>query len=82
MKLVSDARGRLLGGHILGSHADALVHQVALAMRAGVKIGGLSQMVHVYPTWSEGLRRAADSFYAEKFAESWIGPVLRWWARR
>ncbi len=82
VKLVSDARGRLLGGHILGSHADALVHQVALAMRAGVKIGGLSQMVHVYPTWSEGLRRAADSFYAEKFAESWIGPVLRWWARR
>ena len=82
VKLVTDARGRLLGGHVLGSHADSVIHEVALAMHAGVKIGGLSQMVHAYPTWSEGVRRAADSYYTEKFGESWIGPILRWWARR
>ncbi len=82
VKLISDSRGRLLGGHILGSHADALIHEVALAMRAGVKIGGLSQMVHVYPTWPEGLRRAADSYYREKLAGGWIPRLLRWWARR
>ncbi len=82
VKLITDSRGRLLGGHVLGSHADALIHEVALAMRAGVKIGGLSQMVHVYPTWPEGLRRAADSYYREKLAEGWIPRLLRWWARR
>jgi pyruvate/2-oxoglutarate dehydrogenase complex dihydrolipoamide dehydrogenase (E3) component len=82
VKLITDPRGRILGGHILGSHADTVIHEVALAMRAGVKIGQLSQMVHAYPTWPEGVRRAADSYYAQKFADSWVGPVLRWWARR
>ncbi len=82
VKLVTDRRGRLLGGHVLGDGADALIHEVALAMRAGVKIGGLSQMTHVYPTWSEGLRRAADSYYAQLFANSRFRPLLRWWARR
>jgi len=72
----------LLGGHVLGSHADTVIHEVALAMRAGVKIGGLSQMVHAYPTWPEGIRRAADSYYSQKFANSWARPLLRWWARR
>jgi pyruvate/2-oxoglutarate dehydrogenase complex dihydrolipoamide dehydrogenase (E3) component len=82
VKLITDSRGRLLGGHVLGRHADTVIHEVALAMRAGVKIGGLSQMVHAYPTWPEGIRRAADSYYAQKFADSWAGPLLRWWARR
>jgi pyruvate/2-oxoglutarate dehydrogenase complex dihydrolipoamide dehydrogenase (E3) component len=82
VKLITDRRGRLLGGHILGAHADTVVHEVALAMRAGVKIGGLSQMVHAYPTWPEGLRRAADSYYVEKFGEGWLPRLLRWWARR
>jgi pyruvate/2-oxoglutarate dehydrogenase complex dihydrolipoamide dehydrogenase (E3) component len=82
VKLITDSRGRLLGGHILGSHADNIIHEIALAMRAGVKIGGLSQMVHAYPTWSEGIRRAADSYYAQKLASSRAAPLLRWWARR
>jgi pyruvate/2-oxoglutarate dehydrogenase complex dihydrolipoamide dehydrogenase (E3) component len=82
VKLITDRRGHLLGGHILGVGADALIHEVALAMRARVKIGVLSQMIHVYPTWSEGLRRAADSYYAHMFANSKFRSLLRWWARR
>ncbi len=82
VKLITDSRGRLLGGHVLGSHADTVIHEVALALRTGIKIGSLSQMVHAYPTWSEGIRRAADSYYAEKFASSRLAPLLRWWARR
>jgi pyruvate/2-oxoglutarate dehydrogenase complex dihydrolipoamide dehydrogenase (E3) component len=82
VKLVTDARGRILGGHILGSHADTVIHEVALAMRAGVKIGALSQMVHAYPTWAEGLRRAADGYYRERFARSPLRRIVRWWVRR
>ncbi len=82
VKLVTDPRGRLLGGHILGSQADAIVHQVALAIRAGEKIGSLSQMIHAYPTWSEGLRRTADGYYREKLGRGWIARALRWWVRR
>jgi pyruvate/2-oxoglutarate dehydrogenase complex dihydrolipoamide dehydrogenase (E3) component len=82
VKLITDSRGRLLGGHVLGAHADTIIHEIALALRAGIKIGGLSQMVHAYPTWSEGVKRAADSYYARKFANSRVGTFLKWWAQR
>ncbi len=82
VKLITDSRGRLLGGHILGSRADDLIHQVATAMHAGAKIGSLSRMVHVYPTWPEAIRRAADAYYREKLSGGWIPKLLRWWASR
>ena len=82
VKLVTDRPGRLLGAHILARHADALIHEPALAMRTGTRIGGLSQMVHAYPTLPEAIRKAADSYYGEKFDSTWIGKLLRWWARR
>jgi pyruvate/2-oxoglutarate dehydrogenase complex dihydrolipoamide dehydrogenase (E3) component len=82
VKLITDRRGRILGGHIVADHADALIHEVALAMQARVKIGGLSRLVHAYPTWPEGLRRTADAYYREKFASSRLKPLLRWWVRR
>jgi pyruvate/2-oxoglutarate dehydrogenase complex dihydrolipoamide dehydrogenase (E3) component len=82
VKIVTNARGRIVGGHILGSGSDALIHQVAMAMRAGIKIGGLSQMIHAYPTWPEGLKRTGDAYYREKLAASRIRPLLRRWVRR
>jgi hypothetical protein len=51
-------------------------------MRAGMRIGGLSQMVHAYPTLPEAIRKAADSYYAEKLDSGWVGRLLRWWVRR
>lgn len=82
VKLITDRRGRIIGGHILASHADSLIHEIALAMQAGVKIGGLSRLVHAYPTWAEGIRRTADGYYRDKFAGSRLKPLLKWWVRR
>lgn len=82
VKLITDSRGRLLGAHILSAHADALIHEIAAAMHAGTKIGGLSQMVHAYPTLPESIRKAADRYYAEKLDSTWVGKLLRWWVAR
>lgn len=82
VKLLTDRRGRIIGGHVVGGSADSVIHEIALAMREKVKIGRLSQMVHVYPTWPEGVRRAADRYYAERFARSRLARLLRWWAQR
>lgn len=82
VKLITDRRGHLLGAHILAAHADALIHEPALAMRTGARVGQLSQMVHAYPTLPEAIRRAADGYYADKLESSWIGRLLRWWVRR
>ena len=66
VKLVTDRKGHLLGGHILASGAGTMIMEVALAMRHGVKIGELSSLVHPYPTMSEGVRRAADGYKRAK----------------
>ena len=77
VKVLCERKGRIVGAHILGPQAGNLIHEVVLAMRHGIRIGDLSQMVHVYPTLSEGIRRAADLYYQELFATHWIGRLIR-----
>lgn len=81
VKILCDSRGRILGGHILGPQAGALIHELVLAMRQGSRIGQLSQMIHVYPTLSEGIRRAADLYYRDLLSNSWLGKLIRGYVR-
>ena len=53
------ADGRVLGGQILAPRAADLIHEVALAVRACLTVADLAEMVHVYPTVSDGWRLAA-----------------------
>jgi mercuric reductase len=53
------ADGRVLGGQILAPRAADLIHEVALAVRACLTVNDLAEMVHVYPTISDGWRLAA-----------------------
>lgn len=62
VKIVTTRSGRILGGHILGPSAGSLIAEVALAMKHGIKLGAISSLVHAYPTMSEGVRRAADTY--------------------
>ncbi len=62
VKIVAGRGGAILGGHILGPNAGTVIAEIALAMKAGVKLGTLSSLVHAYPTMSEGVRRAADAY--------------------
>lgn len=66
VKLVTDGRGKLLGGHIVGSDAGNYIGEVVLALRKNLSVGDLSQTVHVYPTLSEGVKHAADNYYRER----------------
>lgn len=66
VKLVTDRRGGILGGHIIGPDAGNYIAEVVLAMRKGIPVGELSQTVHVYPTLSESVKKAGDAYYREK----------------
>ncbi len=60
VKLVVDENNNeILGGHILGPHADMLIHQVAVAMHGNGKIERLTKTIHVHPTLSEVVKGAA-----------------------
>ncbi len=56
--------GRIAGAAILGSHGGELLHEIALAMRSGARIGSIAATIHAYPTRAQILRRAANRRYA------------------
>lgn len=59
VKLVADrATGALLGGHIVGEEAGALIHQVVLMMVAHVPAPAVAPAIHAYPTLSESVKGA------------------------
>jgi mercuric reductase len=56
--------GRLLGGQVLAPRAADLIHELALAVRACLTVTDLAELVHVYPTISDGWRLAARQLLA------------------
>lgn len=54
---------RILGAHIIGPHASDLIHEFAVAMRAGLKIKDISGTIHAHPTLSEGLMEACEDVH-------------------
>ncbi|KAL7594877.1 hypothetical protein Lser_V15G31347 [Lactuca serriola] len=47
--------GEILGVHILGMHADDLIHEASYVMALGTRVQDLKYAVHVHPTLSEVL---------------------------
>ncbi len=59
--VVDDETGELLGGHILGPHADILIHQIVTAMHKKGTAESIAKSIHVHPTLSEVVKRAAKA---------------------
>ncbi len=65
-KILADAAtDRILGAHIVGAHASDLIHEVVLAMKAGLKAKDIAEAVHVHPTFSEGIMEASADVRGE-----------------
>jgi pyruvate/2-oxoglutarate dehydrogenase complex dihydrolipoamide dehydrogenase (E3) component len=60
LKLLVDAKGNILGGHILGERADDLIAPIVLAMHANMPVEKLASVILPYPTMSESLSQAAQ----------------------
>lgn len=64
--LVVTVRGRVVGAHVLAPAAGELIHELALAVRLGVTLGELAELVHIYPTLSTGIARiVADHSFSK-----------------
>ena len=59
VKLVADAgSGELLGGHIVGAEAGAMIHEVVATMAGRVPASAIASAIHAYPTLSESIKGA------------------------
>jgi mercuric reductase len=56
---------RILGVHVIGEAAPEIIHEAAMAMKFGAKIGDFVELIHVYPTMAEALKVGAQAFYKD-----------------
>jgi pyruvate/2-oxoglutarate dehydrogenase complex dihydrolipoamide dehydrogenase (E3) component len=60
-KVVCDrADGRLLGLHVVSRNAGEVVQGFSLGLRLGATVHELTRMHHVFPTFGEGVKAAAE----------------------
>ncbi len=56
---------RIVGVHILAPHAADLIHEGVLAVKNKLTVDDIIDTVHVFPTLSESVKLAAQSFYMD-----------------
>lgn len=61
VKLVADAGGELLGGHVVGDEAGAMIHEIVAVMAGHVPAAAVGHAIHAYPTLSESVKGAFES---------------------
>ena len=61
VKFLASNDGKILGCHIIGSHASVLIHEVLVAIRLGAGVRDIARAVHIHPALSEVVSRAASS---------------------
>lgn len=59
--VAEEGSGHILGGHIIGAEASTLIHEIAAAMAGGVTVSNAGNLLHSYPTFSEGVRYACQA---------------------
>jgi dihydrolipoamide dehydrogenase len=57
--LADEATDRVLGVHIIGTHAGELIHEAAVAMQFGASSEDIARCCHAHPTLSEAVKEAA-----------------------
>jgi len=62
-KLVTTARGKILGVTLVGRHAGDHIHLWSLALASGLKLSQMTGMIAPYPTRGEISKRLAGQFY-------------------
>jgi len=64
IKVIADRKSdRIMGAHIIGPHASDLIHEFAVAMKAGLKVKDVAETIHAHPTLAEGLMEAAEDVH-------------------
>ena len=62
VKILADSKtDKVLGTHIIGSHAGEMIAEIAIAMEFGASSEDIARTCHAHPTFSEAVKEAALS---------------------
>jgi pyruvate/2-oxoglutarate dehydrogenase complex dihydrolipoamide dehydrogenase (E3) component len=81
IKIVTSAKGRILGADIVGPSAGDMIHLWTLAVSQKMKIGAVAGMIAPYPTMAEIGKRAAGNYYMAKLFSPGTKRLVRFLAR-
>jgi dihydrolipoamide dehydrogenase len=61
VKVITDKKGVIIGGSIVAPRAGEMIHEIALAVKFRIKAEDIADMIHAYPTYSEGIKIACSN---------------------
>ena len=76
-KIVTTAKGVIVGASIVGPHAGELIQSWILPIQKKMKIGAVAGLIIPYPTLGEVNKRAAGSFYMPKLFSEKTKKIVR-----
>ena len=81
---VKEGSDQILGATIVARHAGDMINTPTLAIKMGIGLGALGQVIHTFPTQAEVIRMAGDAWALAKPTSSWKRASTRFllWARR
>lgn len=66
VKIITDEKNdRVIGAHILGAHAGALIAEITTAMEFYAQSEDIARICHAHPTMSEAVKEAAWATFAK-----------------
>jgi len=77
VKVITDKKGYVLGGHVVGAQASEIIQGLLVAKSLKVPLSKLAQILFVYPTLSELIKKTA----AKPLVESANNPLVKFLIR-
>ena len=78
IKIITTAKGKIVGATIAGAQASELIGMWALAIAQGLNIRAFADIVLPYPTLSEIGKRAAIDYFTPSLTSSWVRRIIGW----
>jgi hypothetical protein len=74
---------KILGVSIVGYHAGELIGEYVFAMTHGLGLKKISAVTHIYPTWSESNKFAANAWRSARLPDKYLPYIERFfrWQR-
>ncbi|MEJ7634328.1 FAD-dependent oxidoreductase [Aeromicrobium sp.] len=75
-RLVLDRRGRIVGATLVGPRAGETLAELVLAARHGLRARDLAGSMHAYPTYGDGVWKAALAQLQDDLAKPWFRRLI------
>lgn len=77
LKLIHKPDGTLLGVTIVCGRAGEMIHEWIVAIEHSLKVGDLSQVIHVYPTYSTASMQSTAEIRMAQLSNGMSGKIIR-----